>query len=57
VVVVDDVLTTGATMDACARALRDVGVRSVRALTVARAVTSPPGSPRSPPDPDPALRR
>jgi ComF family protein len=38
VVLIDDVMTTGATMEACGRVLREAGVRSVRALTVARAV-------------------
>jgi ComF family protein len=33
---VDDVHTTGATLDACARALRDGGAREVRAITYAR---------------------
>ena len=33
---VDDVLTTGATLSACARALRQAGARRVSALTVAR---------------------
>ncbi|NLW16556.1 MAG: ComF family protein [Firmicutes bacterium] len=32
---VDDVLTTGSTLDACARALRQAGCREVRAVTVA----------------------
>jgi len=35
-VLVDDVSTTGATRDACARVLLDAGVREVRALMVAR---------------------
>jgi len=36
VVLVDDILTTGATLSACAHALRLVGARSVAALVVAR---------------------
>jgi ComF family protein len=40
VVLVDDVSTTGATLDACANVLLKAGVREVRALTVAR-VASP----------------
>ncbi len=41
-VLVDDVATTGATLDACARVLVDAGAREVRALTAARAVSARP---------------
>ncbi len=39
VVLVDDVSTTGSTLDACARVLKRSGVKQVRALTAARVVT------------------
>ena len=38
VVLVDDVSTTGSTLDACARVLKRAGVKEVRALTAARVV-------------------
>jgi ComF family protein len=41
-VVVDDVSTTGITLDECARVLRALGAREVRAITAARAVLSAP---------------
>ena len=41
VLLVDDVLTTGATLDACSRVLKKAGAASVIGLTVARVV---PGS-------------
>jgi len=37
VLIVDDVCTTGSTLEACGAALRDGGAKSVKALTLARA--------------------
>ena len=38
ILIIDDVMTTGATTDACARTLKSAGASSVKVLTVARAV-------------------
>jgi len=42
VVLIDDVSTTGATLDACALVLKERGAREVRALTAARVATQRP---------------
>jgi ComF family protein len=39
VLLIDDVMTSGATLDSCAKTLRGAGARSVIGLTVARAVS------------------
>jgi predicted amidophosphoribosyltransferase len=39
VLLVDDVSTTGATLDACAEVLKDAGASGIYALTAARVVT------------------
>ena len=45
VLLVDDVSTTGATLDACARVLQDLGAEGVYALTAARVITRRAASP------------
>jgi len=47
VLLVDDVMTTGATLDACSRALLESGAKSVIGLTVARAARNPLPAPDS----------
>jgi ComF family protein len=57
VVLVDDVMTTGATVNACATVLLDAGVRTVGVLTAARAATLPPAAPPGPPHPSAVRHR
>jgi predicted amidophosphoribosyltransferase len=38
ILLLDDVMTSGATLDACSGALREAGAKSVAGLTIARAV-------------------
>lgn len=55
-VLVDDVMTTGATVDACARVLLDAGAAEVRVLTAARAVAGRPSPRPARPRPSSLLR-
>jgi predicted amidophosphoribosyltransferase len=43
ILVVDDVATSGATLNACAKALLDAGASKVYGFSLARAVYSPKG--------------
>ena len=57
VVLADDVTTTGATLDACARVLRDAGAHQVHALTTAKVSPRPPRRLLPRPRPSDARRR
>jgi ComF family protein len=56
-VLIDDVMTTGATADACAAALQDAGAAEVSVLTAARAAAGPPARRPRRPDRSTATRR
>jgi ComF family protein len=57
VVLVDDVMTTGATINACTQVLLESGVRRVGVLTAARAVTALPAPPTGQRHPSTVRRR